>query len=114
MSRKTGHRQRRCSGGIEEDKAAGMPGMASGVEEEDGTMAIDCGAGGGAALSSWRKATTSGVEEEDGTTTIDGGMGGGASLLFGLKSNKTGKNCLLSLTPQITLLGVKSFRKIFV
>ena len=79
-----GRRRRRWSGGVEEDEAAGVPGTASGVEEEDGT------------------------------TAIDGGTGGGASLLFGLKSNKTGKNCLLSLTPHIALLGVKSSRTIFV
>ena len=56
-----------------------MPGMASGVEEEDGTMAIDGGAGGGAALSAWRKTTASGFEEEDGTTTTDGSVGGGGA-----------------------------------
>ena len=42
--------RRQCFGGVEEDEAAGVPGTASGVEEEDGAMAIDGGAGGGAAL----------------------------------------------------------------
>ena len=45
-----GRRRRRWSGGVEEDEAAGVPGTASGVEEEDGATAIDGDAGGGAAL----------------------------------------------------------------
>ena len=43
-----------------------MPRTTSGVEEEDGTMAIDDGAGGGVALSAWRKTTVSGIEERMG------------------------------------------------
>ena len=75
-----GRRRRRCSDGIEEDEAVGVPGTASSVEEEDGTMAIDGSAGGDAALSAWRKTTASGIEEEDGTMAIDGGMGGSVAL----------------------------------
>ena len=50
---------RRCSDGVEEDEAAGMPGMALGVEEEDRATVIDDDASGGAALSAWRKTTAS-------------------------------------------------------
>ena len=56
-----------------------MLGTVLGVEEEDGMMAIDGGAGGGVALSAWRKTTVSGIEEEDGVTAMDGCMGGGGA-----------------------------------
>jgi len=45
-----GHRWPWCSGGVKEDEAAGVPGTASSIEEEDGTTAIDGGASGGVAL----------------------------------------------------------------
>jgi hypothetical protein len=44
-----------CSDGIEEDEAAGVARMASGVEEEDGTTVTDGSTGGGGASSAWRK-----------------------------------------------------------
>ena len=43
--------------------ATGVLGTTSGVEEEDGAMAIDGGTGVSVALSAWRKTTMSGVEE---------------------------------------------------
>ena len=42
--------------------------------------AIDGGAGGDAALSTWRKTMASGVGEEDDATAMDGGTGGGGAL----------------------------------
>ena len=53
-----GRRRRRCSDGIEEDEAVGVPGTASDVEEEDGKMAIDGQHG-------WRWSSVD-VEEDDG------------------------------------------------
>ena len=56
-----------------------MPRTASGVEEEDGTTAIDGGMCGGIALSTWRKTMASSIDEEDGATRTDGGAGGGGA-----------------------------------